>query len=84
MLEAVRAGHVLGDVTRTDRSVGPNISTDVRPDLASQPQKPSVTADGDLDVAFDVARVVGGHHVLAAILGPFHRTSDQLGAAGIR
>ncbi len=65
------------DVSRTYRAVGSDVGADVGPGQASKAEEATVAADSNLDIAFDIPRMIGSHHVFAAILGPLHRASDE-------
>jgi hypothetical protein len=76
---AVRAGQELRRLRRHHPAVGADIGAHVAVDVAAQAEDDPVARAGDLDVAVDLARVVGRHQVLAAILDPFHRPADVAG-----
>ena len=81
---AVGARQHLRDVARARRAVGAQIGADVGMGVAAQRQDRAVALAGDLELAFGVARVIGGDQMLAAVLDPFHRPADSRAANGIR
>ena len=58
-------------------AIGAQIGADVGIGVPAQRQDGAVAVAGDLEVAFDVARVVGCEQMLAPVLDPFHRPADK-------
>ena len=75
---AVGPGQDLRDVARAGRAVGAQIGADVGMGVAAQRPDGAVAVAGDLEVALDIARVIGRDEMLAPVLDPFHRPADRL------
>ncbi len=74
---AVRARQELHRLRRHHAAVGADIGAHVAPDMAAHAENAAVARAGDLELAIDLARVVGRHQVLAAVLDPLHRPAEQ-------
>jgi hypothetical protein len=74
---AVRTGHELRHVARTDRADGPHVRTLVDADGAAQAENGAVAAAGYLDVAIHLARMTHRHQVFAPVLDPLHRPAGK-------
>ena len=77
--DSIGAGQELRGLRRHHAAVGADIGAHVAVDVAAQAEDVAVARAGDLDVAIDLARVIGRHQVLAAVLDPFHRAADVAG-----
>ena len=75
--DAVWARQELRRLGGNDAAVGADVGAHVAVDVAPHPEDRTVARAGDLDVAIDLARVVGRHQVLAAILDPLHRPAGE-------
>ncbi len=72
----------LRGVARACRAVGADIGADVGPGVAAQPADGAVAVAGDLELAGDVAGMVGGEEMLAAVLDPLDRAPDRARSKG--
>ena len=67
---AIRAGEERGaELGRHERG-GAHVRADVRAHQRTQPDDAPLRVEADLGLVLDLARVVGGHHGLAALLDP--------------
>ena len=64
---------------RYDTAIGADIGAHVAVDVAAQAEDGAIARARDLEVAVDLARVIGRHQMLAAILDPFDRAADMAG-----
>ena len=74
---AIGPGEHLRDVARGGRTVGADVGALIGDRAAAQRQDRAVAVASDLQLAFGVARVVGGSEMLAAVLDPLHRTAGE-------
>ena len=74
--DAIRPRQDLRGVARAGRAVGADIGADIGLGMAAQRENGAVAVAGDLELAGDVAGVVGGGQMLPAVLDPFHGTAD--------
>ena len=77
--DAVRARQELRAAGRGRSAGAARVGADVDDDVGTQPQDRAVAIACDLQVAADLARVVGRHQVLAAILDPLDRAVERPG-----
>src|SRR6266404_3176411 len=74
---AVRAGQQRGAEFRGDERRRPHVGADVGPDQRADGEDAPVGVEADLDLVTDLARVVGGHEVLAPALDPLHGPAER-------
>ena len=67
---AIRAGEERGAELGGHERGGAHVGADVRADQRAQPEDAPVRVEADLDLVLDLARVVGRHQALAALLDP--------------
>ena len=75
--DAVGPGQELRGLGRHHSAVGADIGAHVAVDVAAQAEDGAVARARDLELAVDLARVIGRHQMLAAILDPFDRAADM-------
>ncbi len=74
---AIRSRQDLRRVACAGRAIGADIGADIGLGMAAQREDGAVGVAGDLQLAGDVAGMVGGDEMLPAVLDPFHRTAGQ-------
>ena len=75
--DAVGPGEELRGLGRHHSAVGADIGAHIAVDVAAQAEDDAVARARNLEVAVDLARVIGRHQMLAAILDPFDRAADM-------
>ena len=75
--DAIRPRQDLRRVARAGRAVGADVGADVGLGVAAQREDGAVAVAGDLELAGDVAGMVGGEEVLAPVLDPLHRAAGE-------
>ena len=58
VLDAIRPRHELRDIAGSDRSIGTKVGTGIEPAVAAQRENRAVAFAHDLELAFELARVV--------------------------
>ena len=74
---AIRPEHELRRLCGNDAAVGARIGAHVGIERAAQPRDPAIVHAGNLEIARDLARMVGRHQMFAAVLDPFHRPLER-------
>ena len=75
--DAIGTGQELRGLRRHDPAVSADIRTHVRENMPAHGENRAVAFARDLNLAIDLARVVGRNQMLPAILDPFHRPADE-------
>src|SRR5215216_5629795 len=72
----VRPMQELRSLRGHDAAVGADVCSHVGPDTTAQPENSAVAPARDLQLAVDLARMIGGQEVFPPILDPFNRPTE--------